>query len=452
MTVLDCIDLSISAPDGRVLVDHLNLSVAMGGRVAIMGPSGTGKTSLLRALLDDLPPGFSRSGTLRLAGREVSGSQDATRRHVRAHVAYLPQEAGPSLTPTMRLGALLREAARCRGRKAGEEARLALEMVGLPTDPVFLARRPWQLSGGQQRRLALARALARRCPLLVLDEPTAGLDPAARRQVLDVLTGLSGGLCCALLMVTHDEQAAEALGCTVRRLGPSGAPASTAHAGPRAARRPRPILITRNADIAAPGGRLVARDLTLEMRPGEVTVLRGPSGGGKTTIARALVGLTPIVGGTIELDGRTVPAPVLARAEAQRRRIQYVPQDARSAFNPRRTMRQAIDDARPAMDPGDFLEPLGLDADQWGRVPAGLSGGQCQRFALLRALAVQPGILLLDEPTSALDPSSARRVLGVIRRFADQGRGVLLLTHDEDTGALAPEHELVLCDGVVASR
>ncbi|WP_449277141.1 ATP-binding cassette domain-containing protein [Leucobacter sp. GX24907] len=169
-----------------------------------------------------------------------------------------------------------------------------------------------------------------------------------------------------------------------------------------------------------------------------VTALRGASGGGKTTIARTFAGFASLGAGRLEFRGSALPNIPRHRTRAQRRAIQLVTQHTSSTFNPRRTIRQSLLDARPEIEPSSLLSRLHLDHELLDRFPHQLSGGQQQRLALLRALSVRPDVLILDEPASALDPETSQRVLATIRGIVDEGSAVLLITHDD-----APRHEII---------
>lgn len=445
--ILSCNDLRITAPGGRILINDLSLELGPGARAAILGPSGTGKTTLLRTILDDLPVGFTATGSINLAEEQYRADTFSSRSRVAASIAYLPQDAGASLTPTMQIGALLREAVPPKSPSPQRTIEQMLDTVRLPHDADFLRRRPWQLSGGQQRRVALARALARQRPLLILDEPTAGLDRNTRQHVLMLLSQLSDRISSALLLVTHDLAAAKALRCDIRYLEGSRWKAPSAPVRLSTERRNTPpILAMRDATIVDGGGVTVTPRLTLELYAGDVTTLRGASGSGKTTIARTLAGFTPPRSGTLELGGTPLPTLIGQRTIAQRRSIQLVRQSAHDAFNPRRIIRQSLADARPAVDPVRILPALGLDPDLLDRKPHQLSGGQRQRFALVRALSVRPEVLLLDEPTSALDPATAHQVLDEIRRAAEDGVAVLLITHDDSIDVGQMDQALTLTE------
>jgi polar amino acid transport system ATP-binding protein len=184
------------------------------------------------------------------------------------------------------------------------------------------------------------------------------------------------------------------------------------------------------------GDHVVLADVTLDVADHEVICLIGASGSGKSTLLRCCNLLEPVDDGAIRLDGVDITDPD-ADADALRRRIGIVFQ----SFNlfphlsvldnvtlaPRRVLRQARADAVAAAEA--LLDRFGL-ADKRHDYPDRLSGGQQQRVAIVRALAMQPEVLLLDEVTSALDPELVGEVLGTVRELKGQGMTMLLATHE----------------------
>ena len=187
------------------------------------------------------------------------------------------------------------------------------------------------------------------------------------------------------------------------------------------------------------GDKLVLDDLSLMVDEHDVVCLIGPSGCGKSTILRCIDLLDPIDAGTIALDGRPIAGPDAGVVEANeiRRRIGIVFQSFNLfphlnvldnvTLGPRRA--HGVEKAEAEERAHDLLARFGL-AEQSEAFPNRMSGGQNQRAAIVRALMVEPEILLLDEVTSALDPELVGEVLGVIRELSQQGLTMVLATHE----------------------
>lgn len=178
------------------------------------------------------------------------------------------------------------------------------------------------------------------------------------------------------------------------------------------------------------GGREVLHGVDFALRRGEIAVIDGPSGGGKSTLLRALATLQALTRGELLQGG--APASQ-SRPRDYRVRVAYVPQapvmfPGAVSDNVRagpRLRRIELPDGRVA----ELLVQSGLDATFAGRPAHELSGGEKQRVGIARALANEPEVLLFDEPTAALDPTSAHAVLELVRRCAEDGRGVVVVTH-----------------------
>ncbi|MDH6577270.1 ATP-binding cassette domain-containing protein [Kitasatospora sp. MAP5-34] len=440
-------DLSIAISDGPQLLTGATLTLTPGRVHALTGPSGAGKTTLLRALLGALPPGARRTaGTVTVLGHDPLDLPERELRALRRHrLAYVGQDPGSGLNPRMRVGRLITETA---ADPSGQGLRDLLAQVRLPTDEQFERRRPGELSGGQQRRVALARALARRPELLLLDEPTAGLDPALRDEIADLLRELATRHGLAVALATHDPRLVSRCADDVLTLTLTPATRRTPARAPRtrtAPASPAPALVTARGLGAYVGGRRdrrpVLTDLDLDLTPGTRTGIVGASGSGKTTLVRLLAGLHPPATGTLALAGTPLAPSHRARTREQRRRIQLVPQNPLGALNPARTIGATL--TRPlrlhfslpqeqcAARVAGLLRSVGLPSEFADRYPYELSGGQRQRVSIARALAAEPDVLLCDEVTSALDADTATGIMGLLSGLcADHGLALALVSHD----------------------
>jgi peptide/nickel transport system ATP-binding protein len=203
------LSVALAASDALV-VDDVSFSVYPGDVLALVGESGSGKTTVSLALL-----GYARQGVKFVGGRVVLSGEDVLAmspqrlRDVRGRrVAYVPQDPASALNPALQIGTQLREVLRTHGRRdpslPPESKRLEEMLAEVKLTASVLRSYPHQLSGGQQQRVALAMAFACRPELIVLDEPTTGLDVSVQRRVLDTIRDLCRAYMVAAVYVTHD--------------------------------------------------------------------------------------------------------------------------------------------------------------------------------------------------------------------------------------------------------
>jgi peptide/nickel transport system ATP-binding protein len=443
MTVVAHVErLTIQAPT-RVVLEGAELVVERGSVVALVGSSGGGKTTLLQALIGHLGPGLRRAaGSVAVGGSDPFALDPrALRAFRRTRVALVGQDPMSRLCPTHRVRDVVGELAPSEDRDGAVVE--ALARAGLPADERLLRRRACELSGGQLRRLALARALVREPALLLLDEPTGGLDALRARRVASELRALAERG-TTIVLASHDLDHVRALTDVLVRIerGRIAAPAQSTHR-PRSAPRPpaaAPERMRATAVRVLAGGREVIDGLSLSVPAGATLALVGPSGSGKTTLLRYLAGLAH-GSGEVLLDGRALARGVRDRRADERRRIQYVAQDPLGALNPIRTVADTL--SRPLrrhrdLDPhaaneaaAELLEAVALSHELLHRRAGQLSGGQRQRVVLARALAADPHVLLCDELTSALDEHTSEHVLGMLReRQQETGIAIIWATHE----------------------
>jgi len=199
-------------------------------------------------------------------------------------------------------------------------------------------------------------------------------------------------------------------------------------------------------------------EVSLTIAPGEVLALVGESGCGKSSLARAVVGMEKPRSGAVTYRDAEVPLLGVRRRKAQFTSIQMVFQDPNSSLNPRirvgqqisEGIRAAVERGAEGSQPEEWLERVGLPTTMVSRYAHELSGGQRQRVAIARALAARPDLLVADEPISALDASSQASVADMMRKLAlDAGAGLLFISHDLAIVRLIADRTVVMYRGKI---
>jgi peptide/nickel transport system ATP-binding protein len=454
--------------DGTPIVHGASFELAAGEVLGLVGESGSGKSTLGLALLGFAKPGARIvGGRIMIDGTDILTLRPADLRSIRgAEVAYVPQDPGASLNPRLSIGAQLRETMG-KGPQSDARIRGILAEVGLPGDSEFLQRHPEQLSGGQQQRVAIAMAIGPNPRLLVLDEPTTGLDVTTQRMVLDTVSRVTEAHRMAAIYISHDLAVIEHVADKVAvmqagHLVESGAReevlARPGHdytqkllaavpslhgpslrgAGPE--RDDSPSVFAVEGLNVSHGHNQVLFDVGFRVGRGECVAVVGESGSGKTTLSRTLIGLHTADSGSMRLASRELAGRVAKRSREDRRQMQYIFQNPYASLQPRRSIRDTLTLPLRALQIStgssadaavrSALDRVRLLPDVADKFPAELSGGQRQRVAIARALICEPTFLICDEITSALDVSVQASVLELLAELMDDGLSMLFVTHN----------------------
>ncbi len=478
MELLAIKDLSFRyAGSDSAAISGVSFSVERGDFLAVCGATGSGKSTLLRLIKRELAPRGKAEGEILFCGKPLCELDDRKAAQKIGYVAQRPEEQIVT-------------------DRVWHELAFGLENLGLPTGVIrrrvaetacFFGIEEWfdkstdELSGGQKQLLSLASVMVMQPELLLLDEPTARLDPIAAGDFINAVARLNRELSLTVIMISHcledvlpvanrvlaleGGRVAE-YGETRKAVGKIKNIPSLAGALPAAARLysrlgadcecpltvregrdliehnfgssvralpPEEYVHSKNVALEFSGVYFrysreqedVLRGLELKVYENEIFCLLGGNGSGKSTALAAAAGLIKPYAGNIRVFGKKVTDREFARAGL----LTLLPQDVQTVFL-KSTVRAELADAN--VTEGALTQELDCLMD---RHPYDLSGGQQQLLALAKALAARPRLLLLDEPTRGLDAGAKAEFVSVLRKLRDGGMTVVLVTHDAELAA-----------------
>jgi energy-coupling factor transport system ATP-binding protein len=441
----------------------VDLVVEPGERVLLLGPSGAGKSTLLAALagLPDPETAGESEGELLVDGEPA--------RDVRLRTGLVFQDPESQVVMA----------------RAGDDVAFGLENRAFPEEriwarvaealttvgfPYGLDRATSHLSGGEKQRLAIAGVLALRPGLLLLDEPTANLDPDGARLVRNAVAAVLESVACTTILVEH--RVAEALPLVERvvvleaggGVVADGSPASVfaEHAETlaaqgvwvpgrsvlrrRAGRVPGQIVVAAESVTYRYPGASATTATDLCLRAGEAVALTGPNGSGKSTLAMMLAGLRSPASGAVRARGASKPLDRW-RARDLAGLVGTVFQEPEHQFLTRTVCEEVQLGPRVRGDDparADQLLPR-LRLDHLAAAnPFTLSGGEKRRLSVATALATAPAVLVLDEPTFGQDAVTWHELLSLLAELRDDGSAVLAVTHDREFADALGDRQLTM--------
>lgn len=458
------------------VLKNLSLKLHAGEVFTIVGSSGSGKSLLAETILDILPKNAHVTGTIKLDGAPTTRA--GLRKMRGCELLYVPQGV-TNLDPLMKVGHQV--CLRPEQKQYQEAAFKRLELSDAVTKLY-----PFELSGGMARRTLVSTALLGTPRMVIADEPTPGMTLDQARETLQLFRDMADKG-AGVIVITHDltlaleisdtigvfydgtiiEQAqksqftglgehlkqpftralwcalpqnefstpehAEATSGASTANQPESAPAKDA--APHAAQNATPleaphapqhtsVLEAKNVSFCYPGSKhCVLENINLEVHEGEIVGLFGGSGHGKSTLARVLAGQLPIKQGSITFDGQALNPHSCSP-------VQLIFQHPELALNPRWRMKRTLQEAWDV--PQSLLDKAGI-RDEWKeRYPFELSGGELQRFCVVRALAPTTKILLCDEISTMLDAITQAHIWHLLLDHAkEHSMGMLVISHSE---------------------
>jgi energy-coupling factor transporter ATP-binding protein EcfA2 len=393
----------------------VGLNLEPGEVVGLTGCSGAGKSSLLHAVAGLIPwfEPASVAGRIAIAGESVGDLDPGLRAHLVSTCLDRPEAQ-------LFLATVGQEIEAARRLYRGDFADIAVDALALGP---LMERRVTELSSGERQRVALAAALAG-CPRpVLLDEPTAHLDAAGERALVGLLEQAAGSGAAVVVTEQAGWRLADAVGrwCAIEdgRLGPSGTPRRPAAPAPEHAPGERIVLACRGLTVSR-GGRGLMDRVDFDLREGEIVLLSGPNGCGKSTLAMVLAGLRAADAGEVTHGGRV--ALMFPEADLQ-------------LF---------------ASTVAGEMAAAGTGHEEWARVlrrhrlehlaaraPWSLSRGEQQRLVHAALDLLRPAVMIVDEPGQGLGADDLLAFLELVRRRAAKGRATLIISHRPELAAVA---------------
>ncbi|MEV6124428.1 ATP-binding cassette domain-containing protein [Streptomyces sp. NPDC052077] len=502
MIIFDRVTIEYEDAPGPALRD-VSLTVEEGELCLVVGHTGVGKSTLLGAV-NGLVPHFTGGtlyGRVTVDGRDTAHHPPRELADVVGVVGQDPADGFVTDTVEEELAYSMEQLAipPATMRKRVEET---LDLLGLAD----LRHRPLHaLSGGQQQRVAIGSVLTAHPRVLVLDEPTSALDPTAAEEVLSAVTRLVHDLGVTVLMAEHRlervvqyaDRVIHLSGDGRARIGPPADVLRTSTIAPpivelgrvagwsplplsvRDARRAaaplratlagrppgpvrergteeRPRLLAARGVSVVHGDVAAVREADLDLAAGEVSALMGRNGSGKSSLLWALQGSGPRRAGTVKVDGgdggRTADPRTVSAVRA-RRLVGLVPQtpsDLLYLESVEQELAQADAESGTVARARALLDRL-APGIRGTTHPRDLSEGQKLALVLAIQLSAAPRVILLDEPTRGLDYRAKAQLVGIVTALADEGRSVVVSTHDVEFAARAADRVIVMAEGDIVA-
>ena len=445
----------------EVVLKNLDFSIKGGEVIGIIGESGIGKSTFLECILGNIHQKvmMNASEMKFLEENWLTLSSKKRRDYLRKDIGIIFQNGQHSLDPLFTIGQQLEELM----VQPNHQTMIAvLKMVQL--EEKVLQLYPHELSGGMLQRVMIAMAFINQPKLIIADEPFSALDAPLQKEMMQLIVNLAKQYDTATIMVTHQRELAYQFCTKVLTLEDGelvvqkNESLKTFNFNHLSNKKKEIFFQLKNVTNHYKDEHVILQDLTLNIPKYEVTGIIGHSGAGKTTLARILSGLIPYEG-NILIKGKELRELFAQEKQNYYRRVQYLFQNSLLSFNPNQTILKNLEEPlrfirkiknRPERIQmiKELFTSLELEFDWLEKYPHQLSGGQCQRCAIARAILARPECLICDEITSSLDDGNQDKVLKVLQKVQEEtNMTIVFISHNQSLIDAICSNVIVLKEG-----
>ena len=459
-TVFDVKQLNASYGEELVL-KNLDFSIVEGEVIGIIGESGIGKSTFLECILGNIHQKVIMNATKMKFLEENWLNLDSKKRreYLRQDIGIIFQNGQHSLDPLFTIGQQLKE---LMVQPEPQKIIETLKMVQLEEKVLHLY--PHELSGGMLQRVMIAMAFINQPKLIIADEPFSALDAPLQMEMMQLIVTVAKHHKVATIMVTHQQKLAYQFCTKVLTLEQGQFVEKEEVLQERipfvrdTAVEKEVFFQLKNVSNHYQSNDAILQSVTVDIPKYKVTGIMGHSGAGKTTLAKILSGFIPYEG-SIEIEGKELRELFAQEKQSYYRRVQYLFQNSLLSFNPNQTIENSLEEPLRFMRKiknkteriqmiQELFTTLELEFEWLEKYPHQLSGGQCQRCAIARAILARAECLICDEITSSLDDVNQEKVIQVLQKVQEEtNMTIVLISHNQSLIEVICSNVIVLTEG-----
>ena len=460
-TTVFCVKQLNSSYGEELVLKNLDFSIAESEVIGIIGESGIGKSTFLECILGNIHQKVIMNATeMKFLDENWLNLESKKRReYLRQDIGIIFQNGQHSLDPLFTIGQQLKE---LMVQPEPQKIIETLKIVQLEEKVLHLY--PHELSGGMLQRVMIAMAFINQPKLIIADEPFSALDAPLQMEMMQLIVTVATQYQTATIMVTHQQELAYQC-CTKVLTLEEGHFVEKEEAPQERIPFVRDTTVEKevffqlkNVSNHYQSNDAILQSVTVDIPKYEVTGIIGHSGAGKTTLAKILSGFIPYEG-NIKIEEKELRELLAYEKQSYYRRVQYLFQNSLLSFNPNQTILKSLEEPlrfmrRIKSHPErirmiqELFTSLELELAWLEKYPHQLSGGQCQRCAIARAILAQPECLICDEITSSLDDANQEKVIQVLQKIQEEtNMTILFISHNQSLIESFCSNVIVLNEG-----